>query len=164
MALVSEDRKLDGFVPLLSIRENSTLSIFSRMIKFFGIFDRAKQINFTEELVKRMMVKCSSIEQPVGSLSGGNQQKVIISRCVAARPSIFLLDEPTRGVDVYAKSEVYQILNSMANEGVSVLIFSSELEELLEVCDDIVILKKGNIVDIVKAEETDKHTLLAKIS
>ena len=113
---------------------------------------------------KKITVKCSSIEQAVGSLSGGNQQKVIISRCVAAKPMVFLLDEPTRGVDVYAKSEIYKILTNMANEGVSILIFSSELEELLEVCEDIVILKKGKIVDSVKTMETDKHTLLEKIS
>jgi ABC-type sugar transport system ATPase subunit len=100
----------------------------------------------------------------VGSLSGGNQQKVIISRCVATESAIFLLDEPTRGVDVYVKSEIYRILTDMITKGVSVLIFSSELEELLEVCDDIVILKKGKIVDIVNAMEIDKHTLLEKIS
>lgn len=164
VTLVSEDRKIDGFVPLLSIRENSTLSVFSEMTRLFGIFDRIKQSQFAEDLSKKMTVKCSSIEQAVGSLSGGNQQKVIISRCVAAKPMVFLLDEPTRGVDVYAKSEIYKILTNMANEGVSILIFSSELEELLEVCEDIVILKKGKIVDSVKTMETDKHTLLEKIS
>jgi ABC-type sugar transport system ATPase subunit len=164
ITLVSEDRKIDGFIPLLSIRENSTLSVFSKMTKLFGVFDRTKQSKFVEDLTKKMTVKCSSIEQMVSSLSGGNQQKVVISRCVAAKPSVFLLDEPTRGVDVYAKSEIYQILTNMANEGISVLIFSSELEELLEVCDDIVILKKGKIVDVIRAIETDKHTLLSKIS
>jgi len=164
VTMVSEDRKVEGFIPLLSIRENSTLSIFNKMCKQAGIFDYAKQISYSEELAKKMTVKCSSIEQPVGSLSGGNQQKVVISRCVAAEPSVFILDEPTRGVDVHAKAEIYQILTNMANNGVAIIVFSSELEELLEVCDDIVILKKGRITEMVRATDTDKNTLLSKIS
>lgn len=164
VTMVPEERKVEGFIPLLSIRENSTLSIFNKMCKKTGLFDYPKQISYAEDLAKKMTVKCSSIEQAVGSLSGGNQQKVIISRCVAVEPSIFILDEPTRGVDVHAKAEIYQILTDMANNGVAIIIFSSELEELLEVCDDIVVLKKGRVTEVVKAIETDKNTLLAKIS
>lgn len=164
MAMVPEDRKLEGFVPLLSIRENSTLSIYRRLCKHGGIFDYPRQTGFAKALAEKMTVKCSSVEQAVGSLSGGNQQKVVISRCVAAQPEIFLLDEPTRGVDVRAKAEIYQILTGMADKGVAILVFSSELEELLEVCDEIVILKKGRITEVVKAADTDKNRLLAKIS
>ncbi|MDC7291127.1 sugar ABC transporter ATP-binding protein [Blautia schinkii] len=164
VAIVTEDRKTEGFVPMMSIRENSSLSIMKNFANKLGILDFDKQKNYADELSRKMTVKMSSVEQEVGSLSGGNQQKVIIGRCVASNPKVFLLDEPTRGVDVLAKSEIYKILLEMAAKGVAVLIFSSELEELLEVCDEIVILKKGKIVGRVSTEELDKNTLMAKIS
>lgn len=164
MAIVTEDRKTEGFVPMMSIRENSTLSIMDRFANKLGILDFSEQKNYSETLAKKMTVKMSSVEQEVGSLSGGNQQKVIIGRCVASNPKIFILDEPTRGVDVLAKSEIYKILIEMAGQGVAVLVFSSELEELLEVCDEIVTLKKGKIVGRISAGELDKNSLMAKIS
>ena len=164
VAIVTEDRKSEGFVPLMSIRENSTLSIMKQFSNGLGILDFSKQTEYADELSRKMMVKMSSVEQEVVSLSGGNQQKVIIGRCVASRPKVFILDEPTRGVDVLAKSEIYKILIEMASQGVAIIIFSSELEELLEVCDEIVTLKKGKIVGQLSASELDKNTLLAKIT
>ncbi|MDD3174516.1 MAG: sugar ABC transporter ATP-binding protein [Herbinix sp.] len=164
VALVTEDRKNEGFVPLLSIRENNTLSIIRRFTNKFGVIDRKKQKAFAENLADKMTVKKSSVEQNVVSLSGGNQQKVVISRCVASNPKIFMLDEPTRGVDVYAKSEIYKILLDMAAEEVTIIIFSSELEELLEVCDEIIILKKGEISGRIHTSETNKNELLSMIS
>lgn len=164
VAFLSEDRKTEGFVPLLSIRENETLSIMNKVSNRLGIVNRAKQKKYATELSDRMTVKCSSVEQEVVSLSGGNQQKVIIGRCVAAEPKVFMLDEPTRGVDVYAKAEIYGILADMASKGVAIVIFSSELEELLDVCDEIVALKKGEIVDKVEAKKVDKQTLMHMIS
>ncbi len=164
VAFVSEDRKKEGFVPLLSIRENETLSILPSMSNRLGVVNRKAQREFTKTLSERMTVKCSSPEQEVVSLSGGNQQKVIIGRCVASEPRIFILDEPTRGVDVFAKSEIYNILLDMADKGVSIIIFSSELEELLAVCDEIIALKSGEVVERVVAAETDKNTLMHLIS
>ncbi|MCC8109806.1 MAG: sugar ABC transporter ATP-binding protein [Planctomycetes bacterium] len=164
VAFVSEDRKKEGFVPLLSIRENETLSILPSMSSRLGVVNRKAQREFSRTLSERMTVKCSSPEQEVVSLSGGNQQKVIIGRCVASKPRIFILDEPTRGVDVFAKSEIYNILIDMAEKGVSIIIFSSELEELLAVCDDIIALKSGEVVERVVAAETDKNTLMHLIS
>ncbi|MCD8352267.1 MAG: sugar ABC transporter ATP-binding protein [Planctomycetaceae bacterium] len=164
VAFVSEDRKTEGFVPLLSIRENETLSIMNKMSNRLGVVDRKKQKKYATALSDRMTVKCSSVEQEVVSLSGGNQQKVIIGRCVAADPKIFMLDEPTRGVDVYAKAEIYDILAEMAAKGVAVIVFSSELEELLDVCDEIIALKKGEIINKVEAKKVDKQTLMHMIS
>ncbi len=164
VAFVSEDRKKEGFVPLMSIRENETLSILPSMSSRFGVVKRKEQKEFSNTLSERMTVKCSSTEQQVVSLSGGNQQKVIIGRCVAARPRIFILDEPTRGVDVFAKSEIYNILTEMAMEGVLVIVFSSELEELLDVCDEIIALKTGEVVGRVVAADVDKNTLMHMIS
>ncbi len=164
VAFVSEDRKVEGFVPLLSIRENSTLSILKKITGRLGLVKERRQSELGRNLSQRMTVKCSSIEQPVVSLSGGNQQKVIIARCVASHPKVFILDEPTRGVDVYAKSEIYGILAQMAADGVGIIIFSSELEELLEVCDEIVAIRKGKIVGRVNAADVDKLTLMHMIS
>lgn len=164
VAMVTEDRKVEGFVPLMSIRENISLSIMDQLCDKFGIVREKERAIKSEHLANEMMVKRSSNEQQVVSLSGGNQQKVVISRCVASNPKVFILDEPTRGVDVYAKVEIYNKLQTMAEQGVSIMVFSSELDELLSVCHKIVVLKRGSIVDIVDADCVDKEKLLAMIS
>ena len=105
----------------------------------------------------------SGIEQPASSLSGGNQQKVVIAKCFASKPKLFLLDEPTRGVDVFAKSEIYKILRKAAEEGTTIVIFSSEMEELLANCSKIFILKKGRAVGLVDSTKVTKHDLMALI-
>lgn len=163
VTLLTEERKLEGFIPLLSIRENSTLSIMKKLRKKNRTIDTPRQISFAEDLSKKMSVKMSSIEQSVVSLSGGNQQKVVIAKCLASKPKLFLLDEPTRGVDVYAKSEIYKILRNAAEAGTTVLIFSSELEELLANCRKIIILKKGRVAGMVNAADTTKNDLLSLI-
>ena len=162
VVLLTEDRKKEGYVPLLSVRENTTLSVLQRLSKR-GLIDQKKQVTLVESLSNQMQVKCSSIEQPVVSLSGGNQQKVIISRCLASEPEVFMLDEPTRGVDIGAKSEIYRILKEVAAQGMAVLVFSSELEELLINCSDIFILKRGEIVGCVSAQDLTKNDLLKMI-
>ncbi len=162
VALLTEERKLEGFIPLLSIRENATLSIMKRLKKG-TVIDRKEQLRFAKDIVQRMTVKMSGIEQPAYSLSGGNQQKVVIAKCLASNPKLFLLDEPTRGVDVFAKSEIYKILRQAAEDGTTILIFSSEMEELLANCSKIIILKKGRIVSVVDSTQVTKNDLLALI-
>lgn len=163
VALLTEERKLEGFIPLLSIRENESLSVMGSLAGPLGIIDRKRQREFAENLARRMTVKMSDIEQSVVSLSGGNQQKVVIAKCLASQPKLFLLDEPTRGVDVYAKTEIYKILRQAAAEGTAILIFSSELEELLANCGRILVLKKGEITGEVSTGELTKNDLLAMI-
>ncbi len=125
--------------------------------------DFNKQKQFAQKAAETMMVKMVSIEQPAISLSGGNQQKVVLAKCLASNPRLFLLDEPTRGVDVLAKSEIYKILRNYAEEGTSVVIFSSEIEELLANCSKIFILKKGVLVDCVDSRAVTKNDLLSMI-
>ncbi|HIU76163.1 MAG TPA: sugar ABC transporter ATP-binding protein [Candidatus Pelethocola excrementipullorum] len=161
--LLTEERKLEGFVPLMSIRENATLSVMKKMSNRLGVIDRKKQKAFAEDISRKMTVKMSGIEQNVVSLSGGNQQKVVIAKCLASQPELFLLDEPTRGVDVYAKSEIYKILREAAKAGTAIVIFSSELEELLANCTKIIILKKGMITGVVSTKELTKNKLLSMI-
>ena len=163
VALLTEERKTEGFVPLLSIRENETLSVI-RKFRETGKINRTKQKEFTRQLSQRIMVKMTNIEQPVFSLSGGNQQKVVMAKCLSIQPKLFLLDEPTRGVDVMAKSEIYRILRGFAEKGTSVIIFSSEIEELIANCSKIIILKKGRIIDCVDSLTVSKNDLLAMIN
>ena len=163
VALLTEERKLEGFVPLMSIRENETLSIMKTLRKRFMI-DRKAQTDVAEKFAKHMTVKMTDIEQEVVSLSGGNQQKVVLAKCMAGKPRLFLLDEPTRGVDVFAKSEIYKILRQAAEQdGMTILIFSSEIEELLANCSKIIILKKGRMEGIVNSADVTKNDLLALI-
>lgn len=163
VVLLTEERKLEGFVPLLSIRENSTLSIMRRLRNAWRTINRGRQDVFAMKRAMRLGVKMSSIEQPVASLSGGNQQKVVIIKCMASNPRLFLLDEPTRGVDVYAKSEIYRFLREAADAGTTVMIFSSEMEEILDNCGRIVILKKGRVTGIVDSAGITKNDLLGLI-
>ena len=162
VVLVSEDRKKEGFIPLLSIRENETLSILKTLTKN-GLIDAGRQAELAKNLADKVTVKRSSLEQHVSKLSGGNQQKVIIARCLATRPSVFMLDEPTRGVDIGAKAEIYNILHEVAQQGTAVLVFSSELEELLINCSEIIVLKKGAIVARVSTQGLTKNDLLKMI-
>jgi ABC-type sugar transport system ATPase subunit len=164
VVLLTEERKLEGFIPLMPIRENITLSVMNTLRNKLGLLDRKAQEIFALKQADQMSVKMSSIEQPVVSLSGGNQQKVVIAKCMANRPKLFLLDEPTRGVDVYAKSEIYKYLHRAAAGGTTVLIFSSELEELIENCSKIIILKKGHVTGLVNTMETSKSELLGLLS
>lgn len=164
VALVTEDRKVEGFIPLMSISENISLSVLPQFTNKLGFVREGIRAKECLKMAQDMTVKMSSDRQKVESLSGGNQQKVIIGRCVQSKPDLFILDEPTRGVDVNAKTEIYNILIDMANQGVAVLVFSSELEELLTVCSDIVILKSGEIKGMVKSADTSKEQLLALIS
>jgi ABC-type sugar transport system ATPase subunit len=160
VVLLTEERKLEGFIPLMSIRENTTLSIMRTLRGSLGCLDRNLQKRFAQEQAEQMGIKMSSIEQPVLSLSGGNQQKVVLAKCMANKPRLFLLDEPTRGVDVFAKSEIYKYLRRAAENKTTILIFSSELEELLENCSKIIVLKKGRITGVVDTAETNKSDLL----
>ena len=164
VAIVTEDRKIEGFAPLMSISENITLSVLSKFSTKLGFIKEKERAAESLRIAKEMTVKMTSDKQKVESLSGGNQQKVIIGRCVESKPDLFILDEPTRGVDVYAKTEIYNILIDMANSGVAVLIFSSELEELLAVCTDIIVLRSGEIKGSVSASDINKAQLLSMIS
>ena len=163
VALLTEERKTEGFVPLLSIRENETLSVMQEF-REAGKINQKKQKEFAGELSQKIMVKMTNVEQPVFSLSGGNQQKVVMAKCLSIRPRLFLLDEPTRGVDIMAKSEIYRILRGFAEKGTSVIIFSSEIEELIANCSKIIILKKGRIVDCVDSLSISKNDLLTMIN
>jgi len=163
IGLVSEDRKVDGIVPDMSIRENMTLALLPRLTKA-GIVDRARQKAIVEKFIKALAIKCASPDQPIKELSGGNQQKVLLARWLATDPRLLIVDEPTRGIDIGAKTEILKLLRRLADEGLSVLMISSELEELLAAADRVTVLSDGHSVATVPRRELSEHALMAAMA
>jgi ribose transport system ATP-binding protein len=142
IALITEERKKDGALLPLSVRWNTSLgSLPSR----FGFVTRAAEDRLAEEYRSRLDTRCTSIEQPIGALSGGNQQKVVIARWLARAADIYLFDEPTRGIDVAARRRIHQVFAELAERGKALVIVSSDLDELLETCDAIMVMSAGKI-------------------
>ena len=144
IAYLSEDRKRYGIIPVRDCKENISLSSLEKVRNIFGL-DHRKERQRATEISKRMNVKTPSLETLISSLSGGNQQKIVIAKWLLCSPEILLLDEPTRGIDVGAKFEIYKLITELAKEGKAVLMISSEMEELIGVCDRIYVMAKGRI-------------------
>jgi L-arabinose transport system ATP-binding protein len=139
-----EDRKREGLVLIRSVRENITMAIMRRLTRF-RIVQRRKERLIAGEYVERLNVRTPSLDQEVGKLSGGNQQKVVLARWLAAKPKVLILDEPTRGIDVGAKAEIYRLIDALANEGLAIMLISSELPEVLGMSDRIIVMQGGRI-------------------
>ena len=159
LAYVSEDRKSLGLNLLMDIRENVTLSSLDK-ISQKGVLDKEKEVTEAENFRKKMRIKTNSIHQIVSSLSGGNQQKVVLSKWLMTQPDILFLDEPTRGIDVGAKYEIYTIIEEMAANGKAVCLISSELPEILGMCDRIYTMNEGRITGEVSREDADQEVLM----
>lgn len=160
IALTPEDRKKDGLFPLLGVDENIVMSDWSQITQG-GILSREKIKRNTAETVKTMNVKTATNQTPVRNLSGGNQQKIVIGRWIYAGTSVLLLDEPTRGIDVGAKLQIYNLVRNIAQEGKSVIFVSSEIEELPLVCDRVLVLSDGIIRSEFKAPNIDLEQLIS---
>ncbi len=141
----SEDRKADGIIPDMSVRENITLAILPRLLRL-GVVDEARQRAIVDKFMKRLAIKASSVEQKIRELSGGNQQKVLLARWLCTDPKLLILDEPTRGIDVGAKAEIQSLIRELADQGLGVLMISSELEEIVEGADRVFVLSDGRTV------------------
>ncbi|MFH9477885.1 sugar ABC transporter ATP-binding protein [Streptomyces anulatus] len=159
ISMLPEDRKAEGIVPGLSVRENIVLAAMPRLSRG-GIVSRARQDRVVDIFMKRLRIKASSPEQKVGELSGGNQQKVLLARWLCLEPKVLLLDEPTRGIDVGAKAEVQSLIDELAREGLAVLLISSDIEELIEGADRIVVLRGGAVAGELVGDEVDESRLL----
>ena len=160
VALVPEERRTQGCTTMLSIAANTPMMNYST-ITSHGLRSQKKENEVAEKYVKKVGTSCRNIHQSVAYLSGGNQQKVVISKCLNADPKILLLDEPTRGVDVGAKQEIYRIIREMIKEGRSAIVFSSELPEILGLCDRIGLLFDGRIVKFIdNTDELDTHEIM----
>jgi ABC-type sugar transport system ATPase subunit len=160
MALVPSDRRGAGTFQVLSILDNVAAASLRRVNRW-GVLSRKRMKDLANNYLSRMNLKARSIEQKVGTLSGGNQQKVVLARGLATEPRILLLHEPTRGIDVGAKAEIYQILNQLASRGIAILIVSSELPELIGQCDRIFAMHNGRITGEYSRREASEERILA---
>ncbi|MFE4924214.1 sugar ABC transporter ATP-binding protein [Streptomyces sp. NPDC005133] len=159
ISLLPEDRKAEGIIPGLSVRENIVLAAMPRLSRA-GVVSRAKQDRIVDIFMKRLRIKAASPEQKVGELSGGNQQKVLLARWLCLEPKVLLLDEPTRGIDVGAKAEVQSLIDDLAGEGLAVLLISSDIEELIEGADRIVVLRGGSVAGELTGGDVGESQLL----
>jgi ribose transport system ATP-binding protein len=161
MAFITEDRKQKGLVLQMSVRENLTLPTTNKVSQG-GIIQSKKENEFTQSLIEQLKIKTSSPELEVKALSGGNQQKVVFGKWLGMNPSILILDEPTRGVDVGAKKEIYEIMNQLAAEGVAIIMISSELPEVLGMSDRIMVVHEGKVTAILENDEKlNQETIMA---
>ena len=158
-ALVPEDRKDQGLVLLLSILKNIEMSSLPEL-SLRGFMNSQKEKECAAEYMKRLQVKAADVDQAAGDLSGGNQQKVVIAKCLATKPDILILDEPTRGIDVGSKAEIYEIMNQLVLQGVSIIMISSELPELLNMSDRIIIMREGKITGEQNMGEATEETVM----
>ncbi len=162
LAYITEDRKGNGLVLGNSVKHNITMA-HPQAISKHGILDKDLEKGSVEEYRDKLGIKCPTVEQHVGNLSGGNQQKVLLGKWVFAKPDIMILDEPTRGVDVGAKYEIYQIINDLAAQGKSILMISSELPELLGMCDRIYVMNEGKLIAELSQEEASQEIIMNHI-
>jgi galactofuranose transport system ATP-binding protein len=163
VSLLPEDRKAEGIIPTLSVRENIALAALPTLGKA-GVVSDAKIDQVVKIFMRRLRIKAASPDQLVSELSGGNQQKVLLARWLAVRPKALLLDEPTRGIDVGAKAEVQALIDELADEGLGVLLISSDLEELVEGADRILVLREGAVVGELSGDEVTEERIMATIA
>ncbi|GCE30747.1 sugar ABC transporter ATP-binding protein [Dictyobacter alpinus] len=159
----SEDRKAEGIIPYLSVRENLTLAALPTLSRY-GIVSREKQQQIVEQFIQRIGIKTSGPDQLVRELSGGNQQKVLLARWLCLNPKLLLLDEPTRGIDIGARAEIQSLIEEFAEKGLGVLMISSELEELTEGSDRIVVLRDGRSVATLEHAHISENAIMAAMA
>jgi len=163
MAFCSEDRKQEGIIPYMSVKDNMTLAIL-KDISRFGLISRKKQSDIVSKYIKAINIKTPSHDQGIRYLSGGNQQKVLLARWICKNPELIILDEPTRGIDVGAKSEIISIIEDLSNNGIGVIVISSEFDELIRCCDRIEIIRDGKNVGSLKSDEINEDNILSLIA
>ena len=159
IGLVPEDRKDEGLFLGQSVRSNVAVTLFNQLIRF-GFIQYRRVNEWVRDIVDRLNIRTPSLQQRVRNLSGGNQQKVVIGRWLALSPKVLILDEPTRGVDVGAKAEIHQLMDELASQGISILMISSELPEVLGISDRILVMREGRLVGEFSREESTQDLIM----
>ena len=159
VVMLSEDRRRYGIIPIRSVRENVTLANLRRFF-FHGRLHGREEFRAVEEICSRMNVKTPNFETSVDTLSGGNQQKVVLGKWMINDPDVLIMDEPTRGIDVGAKYEIYKLMSSFVQEGKAIVIVSSELPELIGMCDRIYVMAKGEVTGVLTREEFSQESIM----
>jgi ribose transport system ATP-binding protein len=160
MALIPEDRKTEGLMLPMTVRENLAFAAMDKVSKR-GIIDREAEDRLLDEMVKLLAIRTAGLEIPVGALSGGNQQKVVIAKWLMRHPRIILLNDPTRGIDVGTKQEIYQLLRRLADQGAAIVFYSTDYDELIGCCDRVLVLYDGAIKRELVGPEITEHALIA---
>jgi ribose transport system ATP-binding protein len=160
MALIPEDRKSEGLMLPMSVAENLTMAGLGRVSRF-GVIDSNAESKLVAELLTRLQIQAASPNVPVGSLSGGNQQKVVIAKWLLNNPRIFLLNDPTRGIDVGTKQELYRLLRALADEGAAILFYSTEYDELIGCCNRVLVMYRGRVVSELAGDDLTERNLVA---
>jgi len=163
IVLIPEERREQGLVMNMSLKENITLPSLRnfRLWKWLGTLSFKKEVEVTKEFIQALSIHTTGFNQIVRYLSGGNQQKVVLAKWLACNSKIFIFDEPTRGIDVGAKTEIYKLINRLAKRGAGVILLSSEIEEVMGICDRILVLFKGRIIKELKTERTSSEEVLS---
>jgi rhamnose transport system ATP-binding protein len=156
---VPEDRRQQGLVMELSVQRNTTLPRRGSLARFGLLFGHAERRK-AQEWTRRLNVKAARLSDPVSTLSGGNQQKVVLAKWLSTRPRVLIVDEPTRGIDIATKAEVHELLSGLAAEGVAVLMVSSELPEVLGMADRVLVMHEGRLVADIARERADEESVM----
>jgi ribose transport system ATP-binding protein len=160
MALIPEDRKTEGLMLPMTVRENLSFAALDRMTKA-GVIDHATEQRMIDVMIDLLAIKTAGLDIPVGALSGGNQQKVVIAKWLMRQPRIVLLNDPTRGIDVGTKQEIYQLLRRLAAAGAAIILYSTDYDELIGCCDRVLVLYDGQVVRELVGAEITEHALIA---
>uniref|UniRef100_UPI0005B2F362 sugar ABC transporter ATP-binding protein n=1 Tax=Rhizobium fredii TaxID=380 RepID=UPI0005B2F362 len=160
MALIPEDRKTEGLMLPMTVRENLSFAALDRVSRG-GVIDRTKEEQLIDEMLRLLEIKTAGLEVPVGALSGGNQQKVVIAKWLMRKPRIILLNDPTRGIDVGTKQELYRLLRQLAETGAAIVFYSTDYDELIGCCDRVLVLYDGRIVRELEGDEISERALIA---
>jgi len=159
MALVPEDRKKDGIVPGMSVGDNISLTVIDKVTKY-GLLNGLLQSKLCNKHVASLKIKVSSESQHIRNLSGGNQQKVILAKWIERNPKVLMLDEPTRGIDIHAKNEIYELIKKLSHSGISILVVSSEIPEILAVSDRILVMSEGQITAEFSSDDATENRIM----
>ena len=159
IAYLPEERRSMGIFPLLSVKENISISILNKLVRLFSI-NRKKEKKYVQEYIDKLNIKTTNLNQLIKNLSGGNQQKAILGRWLLTQCKILLLDEPTRGIDVKAKAEIHRLLRILTKQGVSIIYLSSELQEVIDISDRILIMHEGKFMGEIKSSCASQEKLL----
>lgn len=159
IGMITEDRLRSGAVFTMSIAGNTTLANFDNICNKVGVYSHRKELNQFYKISNQLKLKYGKATDKIGTLSGGNQQKIMVARWLLTNPKVLILDEPTRGIDVGAKSEIYKLINTLAEDGIAIIMVSSEMPELLSMCDRIIVMRNGKITGHVSRNDATQETL-----
>jgi L-arabinose transport system ATP-binding protein len=160
LAMVPEDRKIQGILPNISVKGNISISVLKRFLNWLGMVDTQSEEKIALKAIEKFNIKTPDAEKLISQLSGGNQQKTILARWLETNPKVLILDEPTKGIDVGAKSEFYRIICECAKLGMAVIVISSELPEIIGLCDRVIVIREGTISgEVLRASATEENIL-----